>query len=40
MIYFLSIAGYEQEIELEALEEFIPILIKNGFRFAVRTTRK
>ena len=37
MIYYLSIAGHEQEISLEALEKFIPVLLENGFGFAVRT---
>jgi hypothetical protein len=37
MIYYLSIAVHEQEISLEALEKFIPVLLENGFGFAVRT---
>jgi hypothetical protein len=40
MVYFLSIAGYEQEISLEKLNEMIPILLENGFGFHVRTKRK
>jgi hypothetical protein len=40
MIYFLSIAGHEQEISLENLNEMIPILLANGFGFSVRTKRK
>jgi hypothetical protein len=40
MIYFLSIAGYEQEISLEELNNMIPVLLKNGFGFHVRAKRK
>jgi hypothetical protein len=40
MIYFLSIAGYEQEISLDKLNEMIPVLLENGFGFHVRTKRK
>ena len=40
MTYYLSIGGYEQEIELEALEKLVPILLQNGFGFLVRTKRK
>ena len=40
MTYYLSIAGYEQEISLDKLNEMIPILLENGFGFSVRTKRK
>ena len=39
MVYLLSIAGYEQEISLDKLNEMIPILLENGFGFSVRIRR-
>jgi hypothetical protein len=40
MVYFLSIAGYEQEISLDKLNEMIPILLNAQFGFSVRVKRK